>query len=93
MLASFLPCDAFFAAACLFICMLGCSLLPAAAALLMATHTHASTFAVQVCRQADGFQKSLVSPEFGLKRLVSEGSGDCGRPGHLSCIQDPPGPH
>eukprot|EP00891_Asterochloris_glomerata_P003150 jgi/Astpho2/3150/Aster-03429 len=25
-----------------------------------------------VCRQADGFQKSLVSPEFGLKRLVSE---------------------
>ena len=27
---------------------------------------------MQVCRQADGFQKSLVSPEFGLKRLVSE---------------------
>ena len=52
--------------------MLGCSLLPAAAALLMVAQTHASSAAVQVCRQADGFQKSLVSPEFGLKRLVSE---------------------
>lgn len=26
----------------------------------------------QVCREADGFQRSLVSPEFGLRRLVHD---------------------
>ena len=28
--------------------------------------------AVQVCREADGFQRSLVSPEAGLRRLVHD---------------------
>ena len=27
---------------------------------------------IQVCREADGFQRSLVSPEFGLRRLVHD---------------------
>lgn len=27
---------------------------------------------VQVCREADGYQGHLVSPEFGLKRLIED---------------------
>lgn len=30
---------------------------------------------LQVCREADGFQPHLVSPEFGLRRLVEDAMG------------------
>lgn len=30
---------------------------------------------LQVCREADGFQPHLVSPEFGLRRLVQDAMG------------------
>lgn len=40
------------------------------------------TLCLQICRQADGFQPHLVSPERGIKRLVQEamlqvGRGNC----------------
>lgn len=31
-----------------------------------------SQSAAQVCREADGYQGHLVSPEFGLKRLIED---------------------
>jgi hypothetical protein len=34
-----------------------------------------SSIAVQVVREADGYQAHLVSPEFGLRRLVDETIG------------------
>ena len=34
--------------------------------------TSGHTDASQVCREADGYQAHLVSPEFGLRRLVQD---------------------
>ena len=36
------------------------------------THVAACNCDPQVCREADGYQPHLVSPEFGLRRLVQD---------------------